>query len=142
MERGPSSRYAMAYLKVDYFCRILSSSDGRISLMRKMLVFFFSVYLLASIISPCHLSCLDITSPSAGEHQGNSHSNPGHSQDPVNPCKDKVQGPAGHSCCNMVSQSASFYFFPSGFSFFVPNETLFFPTEIPQSIFHPPKPQA
>src|SRR3972149_5979319 len=100
--------------------------------MRKILALVFSLYLSLFIMLPNPLSCLDMTSPSAGEHQGNSHSNPGHPQHPVSPCKDKAPGPAGHSCCNLISQS-TFYFSPSGFSFFVPDETLFFPPEIPQS---------
>src|SRR3990170_4257 len=116
--------------------------NGVTSVMRKILALVFSLYLSFFVIVPSHLSCLDMTSPSAGEHQGNSHSNPGHPQHPVSPCKDKAPGPAGHSCCNLISQSTAFYFSPSGFSSLVPNEILSFPSEIPQSIFRPPKPQA
>lgn len=110
--------------------------------MRKIFALVFSFYLFSFIAPFNHLFCLNRTSSSDGEHQGNSHSNAGHPQHPMNPCKDKAPGPPGHSCCNLISQGTSFYFSPSGFSLFVSVEIFSCPSEIPQSIFRPPELQA
>jgi hypothetical protein len=110
--------------------------------MRKIIALLISLYLFSFIIPVNHFFCLDTASATAGEDQSNSHSNPGHPQHPVSSSKDKAAGPGGHSCCNLIFQNTASFFSPSSFSFFVPNEVLSYPSEIPQSIFRPPEPLA
>src|SRR3990172_6766554 len=101
--------------------------------MRRVLALIISLCIFTFIIPVGHLFCPDTASSTASEHHGNSHTNPGHQQNPASPCK--ALSPASHSCCNLIFQSSASFSSLSSFSLFVPNETLSFPSEIPQNIF-------